>query len=156
MSMKPHLVIIYLIGISLSSFSQKESGNYVEIMGNDLITNINKTNWVLAKIINGKGVFKKSRKPKPFERFNLYFKDGNVKFDYEDNSQNKDCSYFLSDPNPDIDSYMFINMSCPLNNFHCVVYRLSNEKLVIAISESTKDSYDMVYKGRFVFYKKDK
>jgi hypothetical protein len=85
--MRSVFTIIYIIAFKIICLSQKETGYYVEINGNHFIRNVNNTTWVLAKIIKGKGIFKKTRKPTIEEQVKVFFKDGIAKYIYNINNK---------------------------------------------------------------------
>jgi hypothetical protein len=134
---------------------QKETGFHVEIKGRDFIKNANNTSWYLAKIIKGKGIFKRFKKPKPYEEMEISFKDGIITYKYKKDNREVRCNYFLADlTGKSKDEYMYITVHCPVFKYDWLVYRLSDEKLVIWLAERYKDDYHQNNLGRYVFYRK--
>jgi hypothetical protein len=151
--MKIAFAIICVVLFSTLGLSQKETGYYVEITGNNFIKNINNTKWKLQKIIKGKGLFKRIKKPKAYEDIEIYFKDGIVEYFYIKDNRKATCTYFLADLTGDAGEYMYITVDCPVYKYDWLVYRLSNKKLVIGVNERHKDDFNQILLGRYVFYR---
>lgn len=138
--------------LNLNSFSQKERGDVIQVMGNNVIKNVNHTTWTLEKIIEKRGLFKIKRKVKKEEELEISFNDGKLNYLYLNDKTEMACKYRLSSDGKD---YEDLTIECEHYNYYWIVYRLSHKKLVLSANQSYDAGITQKKLGRYIFYRKE-